>query len=46
MGNKDKELPQNDNSLKYFIKLLILILIILGFSIGVVTFTICFVSTI
>ena len=46
MEDKNKELPQNDNSLKYFIKLLILVLIILSFSIGVVTFIICFASTI
>ena len=40
MKEKNKELSSNDNSLKYLIKLLILVLSILSVSTGVIAFII------
>ncbi len=41
-----KELSEDDNSLKKFIKLLILVFIIVGFSIGCISYVIFFCSRI
>ena len=43
MENKNKELSQ-DNSLKYFMKLLLLVFIVILFSLGVVSFVIYLIS--
>lgn len=40
MKDKNKELSQNDNSLKYFIKLLFIAFIVLGIGIGIFTYII------
>lgn len=44
MEDKNKELSSKDNSLKYFVKLLFLVFIIIGFSIGIISITIKFIS--